>query len=233
MIIAFYLGAGGNRYLQKLLGNDWAQPHRSYDLNNTGQQYEHRYLLENIPPCNSQHILTHCMNSKRIHQVFPDQPVVFIKSNLQASLRREWILHGHQRFQDQKTKSTVSKLEHYKAIQDPSWPDITTEDQLCQLPANIAQEVHNDYIKVINPTVAVPNTLTQLTQNIIDQLNSSYEIITWHRAYYEKYPEDFFGAAQVINIDTDTTDFCLLMRNELSLYQSEIFDRVWSTINER
>jgi len=235
MIIAFYPGAGGNRYLQRLLGNDWTQPHTSYDRINTTQQYQHRYLLEdNITHNNSQHILTHCMNSQKIQQTFPGHSVVFINSDLQASLQREWALHGHQRFLDQTQKNSVSRLEHYQAFRAPGWPDIDNEDQIDQLPVNIKQEVQIDYAKVINNTIdTVPGILAQLTHNTIDKINSAYEIIQWHLDYYNQYPVDFAGAEQVIDIDADNNEFGALMQTELDRYQSEIFNQVWDTVNEQ
>lgn len=234
MIIAFYPGAGGNRYLQRLLGNDWTQPHTSYDPINTNQQYAHRYLLDHVPQTESQYILTHCMNSQKIQQTFPGHAIVFIKSNLQISLQREWTLHGHQRFQDRKIKNTVSRLEHYMAFRAPSWPNIDAEYQIDQLPKNIKQEVEIDYVKVVNNTVhTVPGILAQLTQNTIDKINSAYEIIQWHLDYYNKYPVDFFGAEQVIDIDADNGEFGVLMQTELDRYQSEIFNQVWDTVNEQ
>ena len=233
MIIAFYPGAGGNRYLQRLLGNDWTLPHTSYDQINR-QQYLHRYLLDHVPQATSQHILTHCMNSQKIQETFPGHPVVFIKSNLQASLQREWALHGHQRFIDQTTKNSVSRLEHYVAFKAPAWPNIDSEDQIDQLPAKIKQEVQIDYAKVINNTIqTVPGKLVQLTQNTIDKINSAYEIIQWHRDYYNQYPVDFIGAEQVIDIDADNDEFGVLMQTELDRYQSEIFNQVWNTVNEQ
>ena len=233
MIIAFYPGAGGNRYLQRLLDNDWTQPNTSYDLKTT-QLYAHRYLLDPVPQTESQYILTHCMNSQKIQQAFPGHAMVFIKSNLQISLQREWALHGHQRFQDRKIKNTVSRLEHYMAFRAPAWPDIVSEDQIDQLPENIKQEVHADYDKVVSDTVVpVPSVLSQLTRNTVDKINSAYEIIQWHLDYYNKYPVDFSGAEQVIDIDADGNDFCQLMQTELSRYHSEIFDQVWSTIDEQ
>lgn len=234
MIIAFYPGAGGNRYLQRLLGNEWTNPHTSYDLITTGQLYSHRYLLDHVPPTKSQHILTHCMNCQKIQQTFPGHSVVFIKSNLQISLQREWALHGHQRFQDRKIKNTVSRLEHYMAFRAPAWPKIDTEDQIDQLPEIIKQEVYADYDKVVNDTVVpVPSVLSQLTRNTVDKINSAYEIIQWHLDYYNKYPVDFSGAEQVIDIDADDNEFCQLMQTELSRYHSEIFNQVWSTIDEQ
>jgi hypothetical protein len=234
MIIAFYPGAGGNRYIQKLLGNNWSQPHTSYDQINTNQQYAHRYLLDHVPQTESQYILTHCMNSQKIQQTFPGHAIIFIKSNLQISLQREWALHGHQRFQDRKIKNTVSRLEHYMAFRAPAWPDIVSEDQIDQLPVNIKQEVEIDYVKVVKSTAhTVPGILAQLTQNTIDKINSAYEIIQWHLDYYNKYPVDFFGAEQVIDIDADGNEFCQLMQTELFQYQNEIFDQVWDAVNEQ
>jgi|APGre2960657373_1045057.scaffolds.fasta_scaffold07290_4 hypothetical protein len=236
MIIAFYPGGGGNRYLQRLLGNDWTQPHISYDLTNTGQQYKHKYLTDHIPQSDSQYILTHCMNTQKIQHTFPGHPIVFIKSELQVSLQREWMLHGHQRFMDKKIKikNTASRLEHYIAFKSPSWPMIDTEDQIDQLPAPIRQEVQIDYDKVINDTVEdLPGILAHLTRNTIDKINSAYEIINWHLNYYERFPVDFSGAEQVINIDIDNDDFSSVMTTELNLYQSEIFDQVWQVINEQ
>jgi len=233
MIIAFYPGAGGNRYLQRLLGNDWTRPLRSYDRHNTTQQSCHRYLLDHTPQTDSQYILTHCMNSQKIHQTFPGHAIVFIKSNLQASLKREWALHGHQQFQDQTVKNVPSRLEHYLAFRAPNWPRIDTEDQLDQLPVNIKQEVQIDYDNVINDVINVPDILTQLTQNIIDKVNSCHEIIQWHRNYYDQYPVDFGSAEQVIDIDSDADEFCSVMRTELNQYHSEIFDQVWDAIDEQ
>lgn len=234
MIIAFYPGAGGNRYLQRLLGNDWSQPHTSYDPVNTTQQYLHRYLLDHVPQTDSQHILTHCMNSQKIQQTFPGHAIVFIKSDLQASLQREWALHGHQRFLDRTTKNSVSRLQHYIAFKAPAWPDILSEDQIDQLPANIKQEVEIDYIKVVNNTVhTVPGILAQLTQNTIHKINSAYEIIQWHLDYYDQYPVDFTCAEQVIDIDAGNNEFGVLMQTELNRYHSEIFNQVWDTINEQ
>lgn len=232
MIVAFYPGAGGNRYLQRLLGNDWTHPHISYDLKNT-QLYSHRYLLDHVPQTDSQHILTHCMNSQKIQETFPGHSVVFIKSDLQASLQREWALHGHQRFIDKTTKNSVSRLEHYRAFQAPNWPDIYSEDQIDQLSANIRQEIQLDYDKVVNNTIdTVPGILTQLTQNTIGKINSAYEIIRWHLDYYDQYTVDFAGAEQVIDIDADSNEFCLLMQVELGRYQSEIFKQVWDAVYE-
>jgi hypothetical protein len=234
MIIAFYPGAGGNRYLQQLLGNEYKQPNRSYDSVSVGQRFQHRYLLDTVTsPLQSQHILTHCMNSQRIQQMFPDHKIVFIKSNLKTSLQREWALHGHERYMSRTVDSAVSRIEHYLAIRDPLWPIIENELQLDTLPDNIKKEVYNDYVKVTNTSGDVPGVLAQVTQRTIDKINSAYEIITWHLDYYQKYPLDFSAAEQVIDIDTDQNEFSSLIQQELNLYHSEVFNQVWDAINEQ
>jgi len=159
---------------------------------------------------------------------------VFITSDLKTSLQREWALHGHQRFLDQCPKSTVSRLEHYMAFRAPNWPIIDTEDQIKQLPDKIKQEVHADYDKVVSNTVeSVPSVLAQLTHNTVDKINSAHEIIQWHLDYYNKYPVDFAGAEQVIDIDANANEFGQLMQTELSRYHSEIFNQVWEAIDEQ
>jgi hypothetical protein len=234
MIIAFYPGAGGNRYLKKMTGQEWITPGVSYDNQVLGQLYLHRYLLENqTPEKNNGHILTHCMNSARIQQMFPDTPIVFINSSIQQSLRREWQLAGHARFLNKKIKSVISRLEHYNQIKDPSWPELTSNDQLKSLPDWILTEINIDYNKIVNNVIDVPGMLYDLTQQCIDEINSAYEIITWHLDYYQKFPTDFSGATQILDIDREQTDFSLVMQQELGLYQSQIFDRVWKKINEQ
>jgi hypothetical protein len=174
------------------------------------------------------------MNSQKIQQTFPGHAIVFINSDLQASLQREWALHGHQRYQDQTQKHTASRLEHYRAFRAPGWPDIDCVYQIDQLPENIRQEVQTDYAKVINHTCdMVPGILAQLTHNTIDKINSAYEIIQWHQNYYNQFPVNFAGAEQVIDIDSDNNEFGALMQTELDRYQNEIFNQVWDAVNEQ
>jgi len=173
------------------------------------------------------------MNSAKIKQIFPGEPIVFIKSDLKQSLQREWALHGHERFKAKNIKHLVSRLEHYAAIRDHSWPVIASEDELTKLPIKIQQEVNYDYHKVVNGALHdVPGVLAKLTQNIVDQINSAYEIITWHQNYYQKFPVDFTGAHDVVDIDSCDLDFGLIMQQELNRYHSEIFEQVWNTVNE-
>jgi hypothetical protein len=237
MIIAFYPGGGGNRYLQRMLGNDWNLPRISYDKFNGDQIYENRYFLTPPPLCGTDYILTHCLNNNKIQKIYPNSCITtFIKSDLQKSLRREWMLHGHQIFIDKQkqTKHSISRLEHYEAIKSPEWPVICTIDQLDTLPDKICQEVLEDYNKVIGNHVTPESGISkQLIQDYIDKITSAYTLITWHLDYYKKYPIDFSqDNVEVIDIDNGTDDFSLLMRQELNLYSSEVFDTVWDKINE-
>jgi hypothetical protein len=47
--------------------------------------------------------------------------------------------------------NTGDRVEHYNAFKDPSWPHVGTEDDLESLPANIKQQVNQDYNKIIVP----------------------------------------------------------------------------------
>jgi hypothetical protein len=238
MIIAFYPGGGGNRFLKRAIGEEWSSYGISYDKKIKQQYWQPqplRYLLDTqLPDAPSEYILTHCMNSKKIQQTFPGHNIVFINSHLQSSLRREWAIAGHDNFMTKKLDSGLSRLEHYNSFKDSTWPEITTQDQLNSLPANILDEVNHNYNLVMcNSVPDTPGILEQLTQKYIDEINSSYEIITWHLEYYQKFPVDFSGASQVVDIDLDQSDFSLVMQQELKLYQSQVFDQVWEKINEQ
>jgi hypothetical protein len=230
MIIAYYPGAGGNRYLQRVLGNSWDQFNISYDDKNRNQLLLHRYLLDTVSPTLLEHTLTHCVNSRRIAEVFPGQDIMFIKSDLQASLRREWLLHGHKRFVDRQIKKDVSRLCHYEAIKDPAWPKIDSVEQLDQLPTLILSEVQADYAKVTDQNIDVPGVLESITQDCLDKINSAYEIISWHKDYYNNWPMDFSQAAHILDLDQAQDDFCVFMTQELDFYHSDIFDMVWKAV---
>lgn len=233
MVIAFFPGAGGNRYLQMLLGKDWKQQGISYDAKNQEQVFENRYLLNDVVNCNTEHILTHCMNSLRLRSVFPNRKIVFLKSDLKLSIKREWMLHGHERYIKKQSTVSYPRLEHYRAYKSQNWPDIESEEQLYQLPTSILDEVNKDYNKLQLGDISVPAILTHLTTQCIDEINSAYDIINWHQQYYRDYKVDSSCADQIVDIDNSDTEFAKLMRIELKLYQSTIFDRVWNKINEQ
>jgi hypothetical protein len=51
--------------------------------------------------------------------------------------------------------------------------------------------------------------------------------------YYRKFPVDFSGASEIVDITTDQTNFTKLMQKELKFYQSQVFDQVWEKIHEQ
>jgi hypothetical protein len=231
MIIAFYPGAGGNRYLQMLSGKDWTKHRVSYDFKNH-QEIAHRYLLTDSSTLQSGHILTHCMNSDLIRKKLSAQDIVFIKSNCKSSLRREWMLHGYDRYMNTVDHNTLSRIEHYNAIKDPTWPEINSLSMLECLPGNILQEVNKDYESLSHKITNPQTKIEQLTQECVTKIQSAWENIVWHKNYYTQYPEDFALAKHVIDIDQDQNEFATFMRQELGLYHSEFYDKAWSAIYE-
>jgi hypothetical protein len=234
MIIAYYPGAGGNRFLKKTTRKEWATLGISYDSQVHDQLFLHRYLLQDgTPQAQTEYTLTHCMNSTKIQQMFPKEPIIFINSNLQQSLRREWSLAGHSRFVTNKMqkKIKIARLDHYNAIKDATWPSVDCIEQLEALPNSILEEVNRNYYRVNSNIVDTPDILLELTQTYIDQINSSYEIIKWHLDYYQTFPVDFSAAEKIVEIDSLEDEFSLLMKQELDLYQNPLFDQVWEKIN--
>ena len=94
MIIASYLGAGGNRYYQMLQGVRDFAPATTYDHLLKTQNSAYRYpetnsTLEDMPV-----ILTHCMNVPLLKSLWPTHQVHVILCDRLAGLRREWVLAG-------------------------------------------------------------------------------------------------------------------------------------------
>lgn len=229
MIIAYYPGAGGNRYMRLVLNKNWQQLGQSYDKFHNDQHYQYRYLTSDVPVPQSTYTLTHCLNTVHIYKALPPQPIVFIKSDMKASLRRLWVLQAHHSYLNKNAKRTASRLEHYLAIRDPSWPIISSESEIDNLPDNVKIEVNANY-RNLDITAHTPGVLAQLTKDCVDKINSAYETISWHKNYYQLYPVDLTNAQKVIDISSDNDEFCVLMRQELDLYQSELFDQVWDKI---
>lgn len=231
MIVSFYPGGGGNRYIQYILGNNWNDHQVSYDGTNN-QQFDHRYLLSNIP-APADITLTHSVNSTQIKQLFPDNSIVCIKTDLQQSLRREWMLHGHKRYVQKTTKIELDRLEHYNNFKDSLWPDVSDISMLDDLPAYIIDEVVNDYNKITSKLITPPvDKIDELKKDYTLQIESSTDIIKWHQEYYKMYPTDFSQVSEIIDVENDNTEFARFMKLELSMYHSEIFDKIWSIVYE-
>lgn len=71
-----------------------------------------------------------------------------------------------------------SELEHYLAYKDPSWPDITTVEQLRSLP----QEIYREWIQEYEATHTLPSIkyLQQLTRPQLKTFQGT-DFLTWSR----------------------------------------------------
>jgi hypothetical protein len=100
MIIAFYPGAGGNRYYHYINGRNEFDACTTYDHLLNSQKFEYRYLDNDSKLDDQPTILTHCVDVPLLRKLFPQQTDIrVIVSDLDASLRREWQLAGRHRQQ--------------------------------------------------------------------------------------------------------------------------------------
>jgi hypothetical protein len=233
MIIAFYPGAGGNRYYRRLKNLEWKQPNSSYDHTVPEQHFENRYLT-NARLSKSNVVLTHAMNCELINNFFPDWPITFITGDLQKCLKREWMLAGHERYKKKNIGTQFDRIQHYASYKDNSWPVVETLEQLELLPKILLQEINLNFEQVVNSNrTETLSGIESLTQDLILRAHSAYDMISWQTQYYQKHPPNFSkNCANIINIETDHDEFAEVMRKELDLYHSEIFDEVWKIINE-
>lgn len=230
-VIAFYPGAGGNRYLRLLQGLDWTSTNVSYDQLVRNQEFEHRYLLNDIGDCSQQFVLTHCLNEEHILTKFPNHNIVFIVGDLKKCLQREWAIAGHDRYLQKNILSDYDRIEHYNAFKDELWPICSTLDDLMNLPATILSEVNQNFEKTQLKYHPI-GILREIENSILGKVNSAYEIICWHKKYYKQYPPNFSNESTVIDIDRGHDEFSTIMKHELELYDSEIFNEVWNKLYE-
>jgi hypothetical protein len=231
MIIAFYPGAGGNRYQRMVQNFEWQKSNISYDTVNQGQDFNNRYLLGDASNIYRDFILTHCLNKTHLQNKIPGHDIIFILGNLKSCLQREWRLAGHDRYIKKQMVPDLHRLDHYNAIKDVTWPMCVSLDDLDTLPKHILQEVNQDYKKIVKRQQPGTDILSMLETAAIDKVNSSYEIIKWHTEYYSTYPVEFSNKDTVIDIATGTDDFSITMQHELNLYNSEIFNDTWNKLN--
>jgi len=216
MIIGYFPGAGGNRYLRQLQGLEYSQDAVTYDIKNPLQTFTNRYMLNGIDD-QAEIILTHCLNAPRLKMLAPDRELIFLAADMKKCLHREWALEGHNN--RYKSESTVNvRIEHYNAIRDDSWPIVTTMEDLLALPGHIAQEVDSSYsdIEVLHNSVEY------------QQLLSSFATIKWHHNYYLQYPIDYRDAT-VVDIDKEDTEFTQVMRRQLNVNINPMFKLAWDS----
>jgi hypothetical protein len=230
MIVAFYPGAGGNRYLRMTQDKEWQLHGRSYDDVVRNQSSLNRYIYPDREySITDDVILTHCVNTKLIRNTWPNHAITVIIMDLQPCLRREWILHGHERYLGKVDQTKIDKIDLYNAIKDASWPQVEHPQDIALLPGHIQQEFDIAYSKMIDP---VTDVCGNLKKEYSQKIDSACSQIQWHRDYYETYPLDLSCCDTVIDLK-DNTRFSHLMQQELSLYPSEIFDRCWAMIHDR
>lgn len=230
-VIAFYPGAGGNRYLRMQQQAEWKSHKMSYDHHVTNQSEKNRYINDaSIAGSQSDVILSHCVNTTLIKKIWPNHQITVIIGDLQCCLRREWMLNGHQRYWQKITRGLSDKIDFYNAIKDQSWPVVYDEKDLASLPSRIQQEFSESYSQLMyNNTTSSQDIYTILTKEFMEKLESAYEQIQWHKQYYQSYPLDLDFCDQQIDL-RDSNEFSSFMTKELSLYSSEVFDRCWSAI---
>lgn len=231
MIIAFYPGAGGNRYQRMIQNLEWQQSNITYDAVNPGQDYKNRYLFDDAVNMHQDFILTHCLNKTHLQNKIPGHDIVFVIGDLKACLQREWQLAGHDRYIRKQITPDLHRLEHYNAIKDETWPVCASLIELDNLPTDILHEVGQDYKKIAKKQRRGTDILSMLETAAIDKVNSSYEIIKWHKEYYSTYPVEFSNNDTVIDISTGTDAFSITMQQELNRYNSEIFNDTWNKVN--
>jgi len=206
-VIAFYPGGGGNRYLRMLQNEEFATPGITYDKKFIDQKLKYRYLLDDkLDGIPDKYCLTHCLNFNRIKQVIDPARIIFLNTDFEKSLKREWIHDGVRLYVS--TESQTDKiLFTYSSIKDTSWPNITSIEEYNCLPTAYKKETEQ---QLANNNVSV-------------ELDSAWASIVWHHEYYNNvYPAtlDKFENAQ-------ESEFYTVMNTELNSYSNSLFDFCW------
>lgn len=96
MVICFYPGSGGNRYLRYTQGLEYSTSGVMYDGHNPDHIRLQRYFDGEFVKPGLPDVLSHCVNVPHVKRIFPEQQeLVVIRSSLQKSLRRLWVMNEH------------------------------------------------------------------------------------------------------------------------------------------
>jgi hypothetical protein len=207
-VIAFYPGGGGHRYLRMLSNKEFSTPGITYDKNFVNQPFEARYLNGSVPLVHTgKYYLTHCLNHDQIQQMLDPDRIIFLDTDFQKSLRREWIHDGIRLYTPLQNKDS-QLLFTYNSIKDVGWPTISTIDEYEALPEALKNETYQQL-----STITIPI-----------ELNSAWASITWHHDYYTLYPPtiDKFEIAK-------ENEFYKIMQTELDSYIDPLFEFCWNT----
>ena len=203
IVISFYPGGGGNRYLRKLQGAEYKTTGITYDDTFKDQLFAYRYLTESVPPVSTEIVLTHCMDYERIESLLHPEQIFVIQTDLHKSLRREWVLNGHELYSQNYNEAHDNVIvELYNAIKTDAWPLCSNYQEFVILPDLYKNEV---LVKLVD----VPK-----------KVESAWATITWHVNYYKT---SNIGLATIV---TDN-EFMNVINNELDNYTNDIFDFCW------
>lgn len=230
MVVCFYPGAGGNRFYRSISGQEYTSLRQSYDHLESTQSYQDRYPMSaDHSSSPKSYILTHCMNTPLVKHIWPDHEIYVIMSDMQPCIRREWILEGHRRYLSKKVNldTDFRKQELYDAIKDPSWPQVASASDIDGLPAVIKNEFQACWQKLNPQSLTGRESVRQKYLTLID---SALAAIVWHKEYYQRWPVDITCASHVIDL-TGESEFARLMREELALYCSQLFDDCWDSVH--
>lgn len=225
MIIAYYPGAGGNKYLLRLKNLQWQTYGRYYD-NQIEQSPFYRYLYNDSKVgVENDYILTHCVYTPLLKKLWPDKKITVLLFDLKLCLCREWMLMGHKDYVDQ--LPSPDPLELYDAIRDSSWPTLTCVSDLDNLPCKIKKEFDEEYSTMINPTQ--PDEVLKKKYSV--EIDSALANISWHKKYYGDYPLNLDYCDTLVNNDS-ASNFVSHMQKELDLYRSQVYDDCWQQLHE-
>jgi len=116
MIIAYYTGSGGHRYLNFVEHKDYTKLGVTYYHD---KDKELEYLVPEKTYQQYPIVLTHCLNYNLIRQKFPnDQDITFIIADRKASWCRKYLIKVSQNFisDDEKYQTAlnfISELDNY------------------------------------------------------------------------------------------------------------------------
>lgn len=226
MVIGFYPGAGGNRYISYLKGQEWTSLGTIYD-NKSGYTVKGRgsFLApeEAIPYATKEdYVVTHSVNSPRIAECFPGHKIVLIRADLKSCLRREWALKGKENNQQNNRNYEQTLIDCFNSIRADSWPTISTFTEYQASADFMKQEV----------ITALSKNNTLGNDEIQQHLNAAYTTICWHHNLYKIHPFDTSCADQIIDIN-DKTEFTEVIQTELELYaDNHLFNFAWQVYEQ-
>jgi len=91
--------------------------------------------------------------------------------------------------------------------------------------------IHGNLDKCIRREWVLAGQQRANKRQLDDPMENAQSTISYHLNYYAQYPLDTTGADLVIDIDTDLGEFAQMMKQELELSSSDIFDRTLTYLN--